>query len=131
MIKKITFGIDLKAYIARCKDTESLLLTYNLLTTELQKLLFLHIFYSQNSRQSHLENSLYESRLHFEWYAFQVGHDSCSLLAPNFGHCSTRNYSLWLQAKFSRRKKDGNNEASTHILFLIFWWGEDRISIWL
>ena len=61
MIRKITFGIDLKAYIARCKDTESLLLTYNLLTKELQKVLFLHLLYCQNSQNSAIYKTLYFS----------------------------------------------------------------------
>jgi hypothetical protein len=39
-------------YITRNKDTENLLLAYNLLTTELQKVLFLHLFYCQNSQNS-------------------------------------------------------------------------------
>ena len=45
IIKKNTFDLDLKAFIARSKDTESLLLTYNLLTTELKKALYKRLFF--------------------------------------------------------------------------------------
>ena len=38
-------------YVPRVKDTESLLLAYNLLTTELQKMLYLHLFYCKDWSQ--------------------------------------------------------------------------------
>ena len=40
-------------YIPRGKDTKSLLLAYNLLTTELQKVLYLPLFYCKDWSQLH------------------------------------------------------------------------------
>ena len=47
------FGTFFKllTYTPRVKDTESLLLTYNLLTTELQKVLYLHLLFCK--KQTH------------------------------------------------------------------------------
>ena len=39
----------MKDPVPRVKDTESLLLAYNLLTTDLQKLLYLHLFYCKKT----------------------------------------------------------------------------------
>ena len=44
-------------YHSRTKP-EGFLVAYNLLTTELQKVHFLHLFYFQNSQQCRLQNSL-------------------------------------------------------------------------
>ena len=91
IIKKFSFDLDLKAFIARSKDTESLLLTYNLLTTELKKALYKRLFFwGERSQQPSaatpiLKNSLFaDAKFWLFWFRFCTCRDKTNLFSWGF-----------------------------------------------
>ena len=75
-INDLTFSFSifviyqLLTYIARGKDTKRLLLVYNLLRTELQKVFYLHLFFCKDWSQLHYLVDMNLFRFDYEMFGY-------------------------------------------------------------